>query len=131
MNFAPKEQGAVIPDLKNYLPTTIDEAIAYLNSKFRLVLDSDQMYEEYIDSKDGETPLRAVHQTFAMGAKIESQDTVKNLIAGWFICLMDSALASKRERLYWRMKPKISVEWTEFPDGPAYALQIISRSSMI
>lgn len=129
MDLSPKAEGGFIPDLKDRLPVTAEEAMAYLNSKFRLIMDSELHYEEFLDS-EGKT-VRAVHQTYAVGAKFEGPETVKQVLTAWLLGMMDAALNSKRNRIYWRMKPKMNVEWMEFPDGHAFGLKIISRSSMV
>ena len=128
MNLAPKDKGEPALPLGSRLPASLEEAVKYVESKFPFIADSTQTYEEY---EGPEGSLRAINVTYAMGVKIDGQKTIEGLIHGWLFCMMDHVSNSKRQRLYWRKKPIISVEHRDFPDGPAFAAEIISRSSMV
>lgn len=125
MNLEPIPEGAVIPDVLTRLPASLEEAVAYVNSKFPFIADSVQSYEEFAASDT--QIIRAVHVTYAMSARIEGQDTSKNLLHGWLLSMMNAIIESKRERLYWRLKPEITVD----SDGSAFTVTIRSRSSMV
>lgn len=124
MKIAPKKHTP-----SNLEPTTLEEAVDYINTKFPFIADSVIAYEEFVDGK-GET-VRASHITYVFGIKMEGQHSVHDLIQEWFVEMLMAVRASKYKRLYWRLKPEITVERMDFPDGPAYGLKIISRSSMI
>lgn len=123
MNLSPKEQGQLIPSIAERLPVTLDEAVEYLESKFASVSASVLHYEE--EKINGEM-IRAVHTTYAVGGPLEP-DTPQKLITAWLISMMDCAINSSRTKLWWRMKPQLSIEMVK----GVYQLHIMSRSSMI
>lgn len=121
MNLAPKEEGGDWLDVYTRLPATIEDAVEYVESKFPWVAGSVQSYEEF-EGMDGNI-VRATHVTFALTIETIGPESVKDLVNGWLISMMNAIINSKRERLYWRQKPQILVELGQ--------LVIRSRSSMV
>lgn len=128
MNLAPKGIDTPFSDIKSRWPSSLEEAVEHVNSKFPFIADSVQSYEEF-ENKEG--MVRATHITYCFGARIEGQNTVSELIVCWLLHMLDSAANSKRERLYWRLKPEITVRRHDFADGPAWVMEIFSRSAMV
>lgn len=116
MNPAPKIQGA--PPLEPPLPATIDEAVAYLESKFTVARDG---FPSAYDETDG---IRSVYVTLACITPASEPMARERLIAGWIITALNEALNSKRELLLWRMRPKIEEQPLEG------TMSIVSRLAM-
>lgn len=111
------------------LPSTLDEAVARIGSKFQFVADSVKPYEEF--QENGQI-VRATHATFSLDAEIKGQGEATDLVHQWFAAMLDAVTDSKRQCLFWRMKPEMKVVHQEFADGhKGWAIELTSRSSMV
>ena len=128
MDLSPKREGETILDVRSRLPSSLEEAVAHIESKFPTILESSQAYEEF---SVGDSITRATHVTYAFHERVTSDQTIRNVIQAWLLCMMESVINSSRSRMYWRLKPQLALVPEVFPDGPGFAVQIRSRSSMV
>lgn len=115
MNLEPKAEGAARTLLYDGLPKTLEEAVAYIESKFEIAgsgiaAPSDAFGNLYV--------------TISFGAKEDTPNARQQLVWAWLMAMMDRALEVPRNQLFWRQRPAINTD----ADG---SIAITSRSSMI